>query len=68
MEEVLEVAGDGSPVVILINAPWRITGGTGRFAGAVGEGATRGVFNLVTEQGDFRLEGWISYSASDRSN
>jgi hypothetical protein len=66
VEDVLEFGEDGSPVVIVINAPYTITGGAGRFAGASGEGSTRGVFNLMTQSGDFELEGWISYSASNR--
>lgn len=56
---------DGSPAVIVINAPWQITGGTRHFANADGEGSTRGVFNLVSHEGDFEMEGWMSYSASD---
>lgn len=64
-EQVLEFADDGSPAVIVINAPWQITGGTGRFVNADGEGSTRGVFNLVSHEGDFEMEGWMSYSASD---
>lgn len=61
---VLEFDENGNPVVIIIDSPWMITGGTGRFAGAEGAGDTHGVFNIVTKQGDFSMEGWISYSAS----
>ena len=61
---VLEFAENGSPIVILINSPWTITGGTGRFADAEGAGNAIGVFNLVTESGNFDMDGWISYSAS----
>ena len=62
---VLEFSEDGSPVVILINSPWTITGGTGRFAGAEGAGIAVGVFNVVSESGNFDMDGWISYSASE---
>lgn len=65
LADVLEVDGDGNPVVILIDAPFVITGGTGRFSDAQGEGSSEGIFNLVTEQGDFTMEGTISYSASN---
>jgi hypothetical protein len=61
---VLEFDEDGNPVVIIINSPWTITGGTGRFADAKGAGDTEGIFNIVTKEGDFSMDGWISYSAS----
>lgn len=61
---VLEFDENGNPVVILIHAPWTITGGTGRFADAKGSGNTEGVFNFVTKEGTFSMDGWISYSAS----
>ena len=61
---VLEFDENGNPVVILIHAPWTITGGTGRFADAEGSGDTEGVFNFVTKEGTFSMDGWISYSAS----
>jgi hypothetical protein len=61
---VLEFAEDGSPVVVVIQSPWSITGGTGRFSDAEGEGMAIGVFNIVTKQGRFDMEGWISYTAS----
>lgn len=63
--DVLEFAEDGNPVVILINSPWTITGGTGRFADAEGAGSAVGVFNLMTESGRFDMDGWISYSGSE---
>lgn len=63
---VLEFAEDGSPVVILINSPWTITGGTGRFADAQGAGVAVGVFNLASESGNFDMDGWVSYSASEQ--
>lgn len=65
LADVLEVDQDGNPVVILIDAPFVITGGTGRFSDAQGEGSTEGTFNLVTQQGEFSMEGTITYSASD---
>jgi len=61
---VLEVDENGNPVVVLISAPWVITGGTGRFTDAEGFGNTKGVFNFVTKEGNFSMEGWISYQAS----
>lgn len=65
MAGVLEFAEDGSPLVIVINSAWTITGGTGRFTSASGAGSAVGVFNLVTEQGSFDMDGWISYSAAE---
>lgn len=62
---ILEFAEDGSPIVILINSPWTITGGTGRFADAEGAGDAVGIFNLVTESGNFDMDGWISYPAAE---
>lgn len=64
---VLEVAPDGSPVVIVIESPTTITGGTGRFASAEGAGTTVGVFNLVLESGTFTFEGELAYAASNRA-
>lgn len=61
---VLEFDENGNPVVIVIASPWTITGGTGRFADAEGSGDTKGVFNFVTKEGTFSMDGWISYSAS----
>lgn len=61
---VLEFAEDGSPVVIMINSLWTITGGAGRFAEAEGAGDAVGIFNLAAEEGSFDIEGWISFDAS----
>lgn len=61
---VLEFDENGNPLVVIINSPWTITGGTGRFAGARGEGDTEGSLNVVTKEGNFSMKGWISYSAS----
>jgi len=62
---VLEFAEDGSPLVVVISSPWTITGGTGRFADAQGAGNATGVFNVVTEKGNFDMDGWISYSPAN---
>lgn len=62
---VLEFDDNGNPVVIVISSPWVITGGTGRFADAQGAGDTEGVLNIVTKEGNFSMDGWISYSASN---
>lgn len=62
--DVLEFDEDGSPVVVVISSPWAIIGGTGRFANAEGAGNAVGVFNIVTKEGNFDMDGWISYSAS----
>ncbi len=59
--DVLEVDENGNPIVIVIDAPYVITGGTGRFANAEGAGETEGIFNLQTQEGDFTMEGWIKY-------
>jgi hypothetical protein len=59
--DVLEFAEDGSPVVIVIDSPWTITGGTGRFSNAEGAGTAIGIFNIVSKVGNFNMDGWISY-------
>lgn len=59
--DVLEVDDQGNPVLILINGTQEITGGTGQFAGAEGEAELYTEFSLVTHQGDFNAEGWITY-------
>ncbi|NJC97603.1 MAG: hypothetical protein C3F07_12945 [Anaerolineales bacterium] len=61
---VLEFDENGNPLVVIINSPWTITGGTGRFADAQGAGDTEGTLNVVTKEGNFTMEGWISYPAS----
>jgi hypothetical protein len=58
---VVEFDDDGNPVVIIINATQVITGGSGRFANAQGQSELNSEFNLITQQGDFTMEGWISY-------
>jgi len=58
---VLEFDENGNPLVILINSPWTITGGTGRFVGAEGAGDTIGTLNLQTKVSNFDMDGWISY-------
>jgi hypothetical protein len=63
---VLEFAEDGSPLVVEIRSPWVIKGGTGRFADADGAGNAIGVFNTVVQQGNFAMDGWISYSISEQ--
>ncbi|MEJ2758684.1 MAG: hypothetical protein P8046_09415 [Anaerolineales bacterium] len=62
---VVEADENGNPTVIMINSPWEITGGTGRFAGAEGAGDAVGVFDLVNETGEFTMDGWISFDASN---
>ena len=59
--DVLEFAEDGSPIVIVIDSPWTITGGTGRFSNAEGAGTAIGIFNIVIKEGNFEMDGWISY-------
>jgi hypothetical protein len=58
---VVEVDDQGNPLVIIINATQVITGGSGRFTDATGQGDLYSEFNLLTHQGDFTIEGWISY-------
>ena len=43
-----------------------VGGGTGRFASASGGGTEIGVFDFTTHEFSVRMEGWISYDASDR--
>lgn len=62
---ILEVDQNGSPVVVLIESPYTITGGSGRFEGADGEGTTTAEFNFVQKTGNFDTEGWITYQAGE---
>lgn len=45
-----------------------ITGGTGRFLGAIGVAAETGSLDPVTYDIEIRGEGWISYEASQRAD
>lgn len=58
------VMGPMGPVTSLIDLTWQITGGTGRFAGAQGEGTSMPVGDLATSTTSATLTGWISYDAS----
>jgi hypothetical protein len=58
---VVEVDDQGNPLVIIINGTQVITGGTGRFSGAEGQSDLYSEFDLITEQGEPTIEGWISY-------
>ncbi len=49
------------PPYSTIAGSYRITGGTGRFAGATGGGAIGGTENLLTGQGRMTLTGTLSY-------
>lgn len=46
---------------VIITSLSTIDGGTGRFADAQGEYMATADYNLVTDEGDFEFEGWISY-------
>ena len=43
-----------------------VDGGTGRFGSASGGGTERGVFDVTTNEFSVRMEGFISYDASNR--
>ena len=58
------VMGPTGPVTSLIQVSWEITGGTGRFAGAKGEGISKPVGDLATSTTSASFTGWISYDAS----
>jgi hypothetical protein len=53
--------GEQGPIRGIITSPSTIDGGTGRFAGAVGEYLAVGDYDLVADQGSFKFSGWISY-------
>jgi hypothetical protein len=61
--------GQGTPTavanVVSVLGFWRITGGTGRFAGATGSGKGFGTVNLVTGEAPHRVEGTISNVGSN---
>lgn len=47
---------------------WAVSGGTGRFVGASGNGSLHGVFLGFGEPSPVTLEGTLTYDASNRSN
>lgn len=51
----------GAPPVVQIDAPYTITGGTGRFEGATGSGTQEGQFDLVDGVGSTTLDGIVGY-------
>ena len=53
--------GAEGPIRGIITSPTTIDGGTGRFTNAQGEYLTVGDYDLVADEGDFEMEGWISY-------
>lgn len=58
------VMGPMGPVTSLIDLTWEITGGTGRFAGAEGEGTSMPVGDLAAGTTSSTMTGWIRYDAS----
>ena len=54
---VLVPAGE----IILIDASWEITGGTGRFVGASGSGLSQGTFSPTTQEAQIDHVGVITY-------
>lgn len=50
-----------APAVFTLAGSYRITGGTGRFAGATGTGYMQGVNNIVSGAGAYTLNGEIAY-------
>ena len=53
--------GDMGPIRGIITSPSTIGGGTGRFEGAQGDYLTVGDYDLLADEGNFEMEGWISY-------
>jgi hypothetical protein len=53
--------GPEGPIKGIITSPTTIDGGTGRFADAQGEYLTVGDYDLAADEGDFEMDGWISY-------
>ena len=58
------VMGPAGPVTSLIELTWEITGGTGRFTDAEGEGTSSPVGDLVAGTTSAKWTGTISYDAS----
>jgi hypothetical protein len=52
----------GPPIIEFTDDVTFVDGGTGRFSHASGGGSERGVFNLVSNEWTFRMEGTVSYS------
>jgi len=48
-----------------VDLHWEITGGTGRFSGAEGEGTAAPISDLVAGTTTADFTGWITYDASD---
>ena len=53
--------GAEGPVRGIITSPTTVDGGTGRYKGASGEHTAVGDYDLVADEGEFTLDGWISY-------
>ena len=51
----------GTKDVYMLQGPYKIMGGTGRFAGASGHGTLQGEENLATQEGTIEATGTISY-------
>lgn len=58
------VVGPQGPVTSLVELTWEITGGTGRFTDAEGEGTSSPVGDLVAGTTSATWTGWIRYDAS----
>ena len=56
------------PGTVDFDATLTIVGGTGRFANATGEVHDWGTANTLTHAVAFRLDGWLAFDASDRSD
>jgi hypothetical protein len=52
---------DAGPMYSLSDAKFQITGGTGRFAQAIGSAELQGNQNLQTGKGKLEVDGTISY-------
>jgi len=53
--------GEYGPIRGIITSPSTIDGGTGRFEDANGEYLAVSDYDLVTDEGIFEMEGWITY-------
>lgn len=53
--------GENGPVRGILRGNEVITGGSGRFEGAQGKLSSTADYDLVADEGNFTIEGWISY-------
>lgn len=62
-----ELVQDADGLWSYVDLDWWVTGGTGRFAGATGQGTSQPVGDLAANTTSADFVGWIAYDASQVS-